>query len=487
MRSIGDRVTEMPHDDQPAIDLALVTSPGRGTAAAVGWRRAWRAVVLIVIPAGLAVLAVAGALATYRAVLAAEGDGTKGYFVSVRGTQGDFRLPDGRITRRHVTFADPASRLRRGAVIPALDTGDASNVFARHGSRYWETDASILAVVLAASGAWIVLVPVRSRRRRAVPVPGARPGAGRRRPRPAAAAAGLRPDWTTAAIAMLNGDVSTRRVNAALRRAADRAAYPILVTVGMPLTDSDRAASPVSGESGRLAELTRTLAGLVGDRGVLAATLADSQGWAFLIYTGSTGWLPGFRDAVRSAAADHLVGLTARPDRHWRVYRDLSRFSPRPLRDRIVLPTVVPLTLAFLAARYGAVSAAGTFLAVEAWILPLALVRRERTVAAQLAHPAAVFPLLCGVWLTLLYPLGAALVHPAAPWICAAGAAAVAIAITAAMWPAQLRYYARLRAQRALPPPGAGARSPGGPADLGADVPDFLGGQPGGPGGRPGG
>ncbi|HEX9520584.1 MAG TPA: hypothetical protein VF940_30940 [Streptosporangiaceae bacterium] len=127
---------------------------------------AWNGLVLVAIPAGLVIVAIAGSLATYRSVEAATGHGTKGYFVCVHHTHGIFRLPDGEIGRLHVTFADPPPELRPGAVIAALDTGDATFVFARHGSRHWVTNAALMSLIVAAAGLWAWFVPLRARRRR---------------------------------------------------------------------------------------------------------------------------------------------------------------------------------------------------------------------------------------------------------------------------------------------------------------------------------
>src|SRR5215813_863943 len=135
---------------------------GRLARHGLGLRRlAWRGLVLVAIPAGLVIVAIAGSLATYRSVEAATGHGTIGYFICVHGTDGIFRLPDGRIGRLHVTFADPPPALRPGAMIAALDTGDATFVFARHGSRHWVTNAVLMSLVVAAAGAWAWFVLLR--------------------------------------------------------------------------------------------------------------------------------------------------------------------------------------------------------------------------------------------------------------------------------------------------------------------------------------
>jgi hypothetical protein len=414
---------------------------------------AWRTVILIVIPVGLLTVMVAGSLATYRAVQAAVGNGTKGYFVSLNNVVGEFRLPDGQVTRPQVTIADPPPGLGPGAVIPALDTGDVTYVFSRHGSRHWETTAGVLAFIVLAFGAWLWFVPLRIRHmRRAVATEPASAASTRAKPgRLTVRSAAAYPTWITFSIALLNGDVSTRRINTALKAAADAAAYPLLVTAGVPLTDTDRAMYPVSGKSDRLAAITQTVTSLVTGHGALAASVADSTGWMFLIYTGSAEWLPAFEDQLRSELGDHLVVFRARHDRRWQAYRDLWRLAPRRLRarERIVLLTVVPVCCGAAAARYGLGWAAAGFLSAEAWALIVAFVSRDRLISAQLAHHALSWLAITGVLWTALFPAGALWVHPASPWVCAAGAAVVAMAITAALWPAQRKYYARIRASAA--------------------------------------
>jgi hypothetical protein len=440
----------------PSLTL-LAEGNGRGQQGRrPGWY-AWRALVLIVIPVGLVVIAVAGSLATYRAVQAAEGHGTKGYFVDVRGAVGQFRLPDGQITRPHVTYADPPSGLRSGAVIPALDTGDVTYVFARHGSRHWETNADVLAFVILAFGAWLWVVPLRERHKRragsmTAPAPSRQTKVAART---TVASAAANPVWATSSIGRLNGDVSTRRVNTALQAADDHNAFPLLISVGIPLTDTDRATYPVSGEADRLAALTVTVTSLVAGHGVLAASIADSTGWVFMIYTGSTGWLADFETQMRSELADHGVAFRARRDPRWRAYRELWRLAPRTLqaRERIVLVTILPLLCAIPAARYGLAWVAASFVSIEAWAATVAFVPRSRLIPAQLAHQGIASLALAGVLWTVLFPLGAALVHPASAWVCAAAAAVAAAGLILALWPAQRRYLATIRAAGALQPP----------------------------------
>ena len=82
------------------------------------------------------------------ALSAAQGHGTRGYFVAQAEScgrhgctwSGKFRLPDGQVTRGGVNFDGGYSGMHVGSVVPALDTGAFSGVFPRHGSDDWLTD-----------------------------------------------------------------------------------------------------------------------------------------------------------------------------------------------------------------------------------------------------------------------------------------------------------------------------------------------------------
>lgn len=86
------------------------------------------------------------------AVSAAQGHGTRGYFVAQAENcgrhgctwSGQFRLPDGQVTRSNVTFDGSYPGMHAGSVVPALDTGDFSAVFPRHGADSWITDVAVM-------------------------------------------------------------------------------------------------------------------------------------------------------------------------------------------------------------------------------------------------------------------------------------------------------------------------------------------------------
>jgi hypothetical protein len=255
----------------------------------------------------------------------------------------------------------------------------------------------------------------------------------------------------------LSGDVVQLRFNARLRRASDQSAYPIMVEVVVPLTESDRALSPVSGEAARLGELDAALADLIGSHAVLTGTVADAQAWRFVLYAGETAWLTEFEVRFRAIASDHEVGIGVRKDKRWHVFRELCPKARNRKRDLVIVFCVVPLIGALPGVRYGIGWAGAGVAAVLAWMTLLPLARRKTDLlAAQLAHPAMAFGFFAYVFATIFFGVLALWWHPISPWACAGVACALGVAITAALWPAQRRFYDRMRRR-------AGVMAPTGP------------------------
>lgn len=134
------------------------------------WALKW-----LIPPGAAAALIVGGAIEFGPAFAAAEGHGTAGYFVAEHGNcsksgcgwTGNFVAPDGRVTRSNVGFMGPHGTLYRGDRVAALDTGDPSAVYARHGSRDWITDLAFIVVGVIGFGLWAWLVLYRTAHRRA--------------------------------------------------------------------------------------------------------------------------------------------------------------------------------------------------------------------------------------------------------------------------------------------------------------------------------
>jgi hypothetical protein len=252
----------------------------------------------------------------------------------------------------------------------------------------------------------------------------------------------------------LSGDVVQLRFNARLRRASDQSAYPIMVQVAVPLTEGDRALFPVSGEAGRLAELHAALVELIGSQAVLAGTVADAQAWRFVLYASGTAWLPEFETRFRAATSDHEIGIGVRKDKRWRVFRELCPKARNRKRDQVIAFCIFPLIGALPGARYGIGWAGVGAAAILAWMILLPLARRKTDLlAAQLAHPARAFAYFAYVFATIFFVALALWWHPNSPWACAGGACALGVVITAALWPAQRKFYDRMRRRAAIRPP----------------------------------
>jgi hypothetical protein len=105
-----------------------------------------------------------GATSLGPGIRASHGQGTQGYFVPQdkecggRGGctwYGDFRRPDGTVTRRGVHYDGYADSLQAGRAVPALDTGDPAQVFPRHDTLSWRWP-----VMKLAGGAFLIVAGV---------------------------------------------------------------------------------------------------------------------------------------------------------------------------------------------------------------------------------------------------------------------------------------------------------------------------------------
>jgi hypothetical protein len=98
------------------------------------------------------------------AISAAEGHGARGYFVAQAEScgrhgcswSGLFRLPGGQVSRSDVTFDGSHPGMHIGSVVPALDSGDFSDVFPRHGGDSWLFDlaAGVIGICLVGQTFW---------------------------------------------------------------------------------------------------------------------------------------------------------------------------------------------------------------------------------------------------------------------------------------------------------------------------------------------
>jgi uncharacterized protein DUF695 len=264
--------------------------------------------------------------------------------------------------------------------------------------------------------------------------------------------------WQSRAQFPLSGDVVTLQYNAALKGASDRRSYPALLTVRVQATAHDQASFPVAAESPRFAELKARISDLAAGHGVLAAAAASSNGWIFLVYVdaSSTDWAESFQAEIRSAMADHLVGFSVARDTKWATFSRLSPRSANPVVGSIVVFVVLPLIGMIPAGSYKppwawAIGGAASMLA---WVVPLA-VFRKKLLAAQLAHPAVAFAAFSYLLATVFFPVVVIISHGARVAITLGISVLLGVALIGALWPAQQRFYARMRTRGQLTPPSA--------------------------------
>ncbi|MCL2582383.1 MAG: hypothetical protein FWE35_08000 [Streptosporangiales bacterium] len=102
------------------------------------------------------------------ALQAAHGGGTDGYYIPQSEScdkgqctwSGEFRLPDGTITRRNVNLRDAASTMPAGTPVAALDTGANGTVFLRDDPGAW--NRAVIDIALGLGLLFLFLAPVIS-------------------------------------------------------------------------------------------------------------------------------------------------------------------------------------------------------------------------------------------------------------------------------------------------------------------------------------
>jgi hypothetical protein len=139
----------------------------------------FRRIETVIFTLGLGVfLVIYGGIHIGPAVSAAEGHGIHGYFVAQNEScdsgddgddscswSGEFKLPDGTVTRTNVTWVGSDSSMEQGTVVPALDTGDRSSVYQVGSIDQWVQPALFLLFgVFCFVG--LILMLIRALRRR---------------------------------------------------------------------------------------------------------------------------------------------------------------------------------------------------------------------------------------------------------------------------------------------------------------------------------
>jgi hypothetical protein len=245
-----------------------------------------------------------------------------------------------------------------------------------------------------------------------------------------------RPSWQTGAVSK-NGVPRHYRVNAALRRASDRNLYPYRLEVVVPLADPGWAGLPTAAETQRLAGIEAKVLAAVGARAVLAAEITARGARWYIFYTGD-GELPAeLSHPLREACGENAVRVLGEADGDWQTYRHVLRYGRRKVLGFALLCAMPVLCGALALAAYGPVWALGDAVMVAA---PIGLIVRGRRDAQWcLAHRALMFGGYVLLLAAILFVVAARFGLP--PWASLVAGVAVATALIASVWKAQLRYW----------------------------------------------
>jgi hypothetical protein len=275
------------------------------------------------------------------------------------------------------------------------------------------------------------------------------------------------PDWQ---IVQLTSTVpaSRCRFNSAFRRARDRSAYPVRMTVSISPRYVNSIGSPVLPDPDDLAAIeaagTGAATGMPAAEAVLVAVITGLTSVEFILYAVDNRRAAEAEQAVRAALERYPVATETSRDPRWKTYRMLVRERRRARPDLVVLPLFPLLAGAMVAARYGRWWGMGEAVACAAWIVPVAVLaaisarkrvmgRARKRAARMPAHPGRAFTLAAGVFTSLFFGLIALL---AGLYLTAVESLAIAVAagllVTAAVWPMQRRFDAMMRTRL----PGAG-------------------------------
>jgi hypothetical protein len=276
-------------------------------------------------------------------------------------------------------------------------------------------------------------------------------------------AADTSPDWRTGGVAR-KGQQIQFGFNAALRRAADRPAYPIRVEVWLDLFAPVRSAIIDRADLSAVRAADQTLRRLAAGRAIVAAQVTTPGARSYLLYTADATLAQDLDGALRTQVTDHRVHVTAMPDQQWSGYASVVKMARR---SRVVLTCLAPFPLligAIVGAHYGPGWGIGETVALYGWIAGLAIpvyrARKQYTSwelttrrPAWLAyHPAWAYAFFAYTMASLCFFFPSLwLYHVVSPWVSLAIGVAAGVAITTAIWPRQLRDYAELRSRAANP------------------------------------
>ena len=272
------------------------------------------------------------------------------------------------------------------------------------------------------------------------------------------AAAAASPDWQDIPVTGAPG--ARGRLNLALRRASDRADYPVRLDAMAGVGYVNSIGQPRLAPASELAAIAAAGTGAVTPEAAPGATLAavitTLTTVEFVIYATSRLEAATAEQALRAGLADYQVKTRMGDDPRWQGYRRLARDRRRGRAGRVVLALFPLLAGAMVYAHYGWWWALAELIACAAWaglfLIPSrpASARRQTRVARLLASPRMgwLFVIFAGVFASLFFSIIALLAGPyLAPEVSLAIAVAAGLLVMAALWPAQRRFTAMMRSR----------------------------------------
>jgi uncharacterized protein DUF695 len=275
-------------------------------------------------------------------------------------------------------------------------------------------------------------------------------------------AAGLSPGWRAGGASFKRQPVQYR-YNTALNAAVDKAAYPTWVEVTVPLRVPVRYGLVDRSDLADVTAVEQVVTRDPASGAVLAGQVTTIGSRTYLVYSADPGLAADIDRDLTARLGDRRALVRSGQDPQWAMYRQWRRLRRRTFAGMAVLALMPLLVGGITAARLGAGWGLGEFVALLAGVAALLVVgrfsRRESTTSPRpgwlVNHPVWGFVLTSYVMSAMVFFFPVIIFGRALGGIgCAAVAVIAGVVITAVVWPAQLRYYAELRARAAeLPQP----------------------------------
>ncbi len=102
---------------------------------------------------------------------------------------------------------------------------------------------------------------------------------------------------------------------------AARASLHTLLWVTLPFLDTARSGQPTASEVTSLADVELQLQRVIGDRGMLVASVSGSDVREYLVYAQDSTWVDDLRHGLAESIAPHSVDVMVQEDPDWAGYR----------------------------------------------------------------------------------------------------------------------------------------------------------------------